>query len=443
VVQGCNDRICWGSTVNPMDVTDVYLEELAIDPGSGVPIGTRFEDTVEPVTLIPQLFRVNQVGDGTADNLTNAGIGPTEGGVTIVVPRRNHGPIVASTPPPPVTALSVQYTGWGPTLELEAFRRFAEAGTVEEFRDGVQFFDVGSQNWAYADVDGNIAYFTSAEMPLREDLQLLMAADGGVPPFLIRDGTHELAHEWLPVDTPQPQQVLPYEILPFAEMPQAVNPTQGWIANANNDPIGTTLDNHSLNQLRPGGGLYYLSPGYASLRMGRIDRVLEALLAGDGKASLEDLKDLQANNELLDAELIAPFLIAAFDAADGAGAPAELAALADDSGVAEAIGRLRAGTGARPPASRRGTTRATTRTTCRSRRPKRWRGRSPRRSGPRSAVSSSRTSSTRLWPGWGCRRRSCPAAVRATRRSTTCSPPSRSGAASASRGWTSSPARRG
>ncbi|MGH8572007.1 MAG: penicillin acylase family protein, partial [Gammaproteobacteria bacterium] len=78
------------------------------------------------------------------------------------------------------------------------------AGTLAEFQQGLQYFDVSSQNWAYADVDGNIAYWTSGELPLREDLQTLERADGGIPPFLIRDGTQTLRHEWLPLAHPQP-----------------------------------------------------------------------------------------------------------------------------------------------------------------------------------------------------------------------------------------------
>jgi penicillin amidase len=342
IVQGCNDRICWGSTVNPMDVTDVYLEELVIDPGLGLPVATRFGGGVEPLLPIPQVFRVNAIGDGVPDTVVNANLGPTEGGVTLIVPRRNRGPIIQVdlSEQPPV-ALSVQYTGFRATFEFEAFLRFMRAGTVPEFRAGVQFFDFGSQNWAYADVDGNIAYFTSGELPLREDLQNLGFPDGGIPPFLIRDGTHTLRHEWLPVPGAlEPQQALGYAILPFGEMPQATNPARGWIANANNDPIGTTLDNNPLNQLRPGGGLLYLSPGYASERMGRIDRELEDLLAGGGRVTRADLESLQANHQLLDAELIRPFLLGAFLAASSPSAPPALGALGTDPRVVEAVARL-------------------------------------------------------------------------------------------------------
>jgi penicillin amidase len=229
---------------------------------------------------------------------------------------------------------------------LDAFRGFLRAYDVESFRDAVQFFDVGSQNFGYADVDGDIAYFTSAEMPLREDLQNLNAPDGGVPPFLIRDGSGQLRHEWLPLPLPPGAgtQSLPYEILPFAEMPQVVNPESGYIVNANNDPVGTTLDNNPLNQLRPGGGLYYLSPGYASgFRAGRIQRVIEQhLSSGDGQLSVDELRTLQANNQLLDAEVLTPYITQAFDNATAPGASALLDVFGSDPEVAEAVGRLAA-----------------------------------------------------------------------------------------------------
>jgi len=121
-------------------------------------------------------------------------------------------------------ALSVQYTGLSATYELETFLIWDRARGLDEFRRGLQFFDVGSQNWAYADTRGNIAYFTSAEMPVHEDLQGGTMA--GLPPWFIRDG--QGGNEWLPVQHPQPQQAIPYEIYPADEMPHVVNPPAGW-----------------------------------------------------------------------------------------------------------------------------------------------------------------------------------------------------------------------
>jgi penicillin amidase len=329
-----------------MDVTDVYQERLVLDPGTGLPTATVFDGKPEPLVLIPQSYLVNQLGNGTADDLADAGLGPLDGGLTLVVPRRNHGPIVAvdlSDPANPI-ALSVQYTGWGPTRELDAFRTWDRAAGLDDFKQGLQFFDFGSQNWAYADVAGNIAYFTSAELPLREDLQTLETADGGIPPFLIRDGTHTLRHEWLPAGTTgEPGQALPYQILPFAEMPQAVNPPGGFIANANNDPLGTSSSNDPLARHRRGGGLYYLGTGYdRGFRIGQITRLLEGQIVAGQPFTADDFKRIQANDQLPDAEVFTPYLLAAFDRASAPGAAAPLAALAADPRLAEAIARLRA-----------------------------------------------------------------------------------------------------
>ncbi|MEM1207235.1 MAG: penicillin acylase family protein, partial [Acidobacteriota bacterium] len=342
IIQGCNPWICWGSTVHPMDVTDVYQESLVVDPSTGLPTHTRFRGELEPVVLIPQAYAVNQIGDQVADNLADSGLGPLDGGLTIVVPRRNNGPIVNidATDPTDVRGLSVQYTGLSASLEADFIRDIARARSIADFRDALQNFDVGSQNWAIADVSGDIAYYTSAELPLREDLQTLNMPDGGVPPWIIRDGTGALMHEWMPLGDPEPDQALGYAILPFDEMPQLVNPAAGYIVNCNNDPVGTSLDNNALNQVRPGGGLYYLNAGYATgFRQGRAVRLFDAAVGGGTPLTVGDFEAFQANNQLLDAEVLVPYLTAALANAQGSAVPA-LAALALDTEIVEAVGRL-------------------------------------------------------------------------------------------------------
>jgi penicillin amidase len=307
VTLGCNDRICWGATVHPMDVSDVFQDAVLVN-ALGAPTHTVHNGVPEPLQQVFQSYFVNIVGDGEPDNLENAGVAIDAGGITNISPRRNNGPVLAFDPET-LTVLTNQYTGWGPTSELRAFYNIGEARNMDDFRAALQHFDVGSQNFIYADIDGNIAYFTSAEKPLRADLAA-GTIDGGIPPMLIRDGTGALNHEWLPVMNPQPNQSVPYEILPYAEMPQAVNPPWGYIGNANNDPIGTTLDNNPYNQLRPGGnGLYYLNFQYADFRQGRVDRVLQELVESGEPVTPQDMMDLQANNELLDAELTLPILL--------------------------------------------------------------------------------------------------------------------------------------
>jgi penicillin amidase len=331
VIIGHNRFIAWGATTNPMDVTDTYDETIVPDATSPSGLSTVYHGTREHVVPIPETFRYNS--GGTLATATEADGVPR---ATLIVPRRNQGPIVGLNLAHG-SALSVQYTGFSATYELETFLRWDRARNLADFRRGLQFFDVGSQNWAYADIRGNIAYFTSAEMPLREDLQAGTVA--GLPPWFIRNGTG--GNEWLPVQHPQPNQAIPYEIYPAAEMPHVVNPSAGWFVNANNDPAGTVLDNDPLNQLRPGGGIYYLNPGYDGFRAGRITEMVRDRLSGGHKISVSDIEAMQADTTLLDAEYFVPWLIRAFDDAKASTDP-QLATLAGDDRVAEAVQRLAA-----------------------------------------------------------------------------------------------------
>jgi penicillin amidase len=331
VIIGHNRFIAWGATTNPMDVTDTYQEKIAPDPTSPSGLSTIYKGSLEHVIPIPETFRYNTGGSLTTATAAD-GVPPA----TLIVPRRNQGPIV-QLDMAHGAALSVQYTGFSPTFELETFLMWDRARDLDDFRQGLSYFAVGSQNWAYADTRGNIAYFSSAEMPVREDLQA--GTVSGLPPWFIRNG--QGGNEWLPVEHPQPHQAIPYEIYPAAEMPHVVNPPAGWFVNANNDPAGTVLDNDPLNQLRPGGGIYYLNPGYDGFRAGRITEMIRDRLTRGHKISMADVEAMQSDTTLLDAEYFVPWLIRAFDDARTSDVP-QLATLAADPQVAEAVQRLSA-----------------------------------------------------------------------------------------------------
>ena len=331
IVQGTNGHVSWGSTVNPTDVTDVYNEELLIQ--GGVPVATKYRGQWEPTTIIPQSYRANQPGNGVDDDLQVVPPSASVPPVTIVVPRRNNGPIISTSGS---TGLSVQYTGFSPTRELDFFSELADTRTVAEAIDAQRFFDVGAQNWMYADDRGNIGYKTSAEIPLREDLQA--GTVNGLPPYFIRNGTG--GNEWISDPTPDGDQALQYEILPFSEMDGLVNPTRGWISNANQDPTGQTFDNDPLNELRPGGGIRYITPGHSDgNRNTRISERIEDALS-DGSVSFAEMQSIQADVKLNDATVLVPYITAAFQASQAPGAPAALAALGSDPKIQEAVMRL-------------------------------------------------------------------------------------------------------
>ena len=348
VILGQNERITWGATVNPMDVSDVFSDRLLVGqpeclsalaciespPGNFHPVEFEFGVT----------YFFNVIADGIDDNLLQATELPPGSDTIATVPFRSFGPIIDITAPSVLvtggktTALVLQYTGFHATQELQAIQLLNRAQNLDDFLDGLEKLDVGSQNWAYADVDGNLAHFTSAEMPLRTDLEAGYV-EKNVPPFFVRDGTSG-ENNWIEDSGRSQGQAIPFAVLPFEEMPQTTNPENDFFVNANNDPAGTTLDNNPLNQFRTSNSnaIYYLNPGYADgLRAGRITQLIED---HRGKISFSDMKRFQSNTQQLDAELMTPFLFEAFDNANEPGAPDDLSNLAADPNIIEAVSRL-------------------------------------------------------------------------------------------------------
>jgi penicillin amidase len=338
VLLGHNDYITWGATDDPLDLTDVYQEQVVADPASPSGFSTVFQGALEHIVALPQVFRVNVIGDGVPDSLVTVPPGAGIPANVFIVPRRNQGPILrlGLVPGP---ALSVQYTGFSGNRDIDAFRSFNLARTLDDFVAAVKRFDGGSFNWAYADVRDNIAYFAGAKVPLREDLQSGSVA--GLPPYFIRNG--QGGNEWLAPRDLNSRRSLPFQPLPFDEMPRAVNPPSGFLVNANNDPSGTTLDNNPLNELRPDGGILYLGTAFdTGIRAGRIEQLLAERLAKQGRVGPRDLEEIQADVVLGDAQFFAPYIVQALRNAQRPDAPEALRSIAADARVQEAVARLAA-----------------------------------------------------------------------------------------------------
>ncbi len=336
VAVGHNRHIAWGATVDPFDVTDVFQERLVPDSTSPSGLVTIYKGAREAVIPIPESYSVNVHGVVVP---VPAGSTPA---ATLIVPRRNGGPLV-QVDLQNGTGLSVQYTGFSGTREIDTFLGFDSANDLAEFQRALATFDIGSQNFCYADDAGNIGYFTYSAVPLREDLQ--NGAVAGLPPAFIRNGTG--GNEWLSAPASNGG-AIPYALLPVGEFPHVVNPPAGFVVNANNDPAGLTLGNNPLAHLRPGGGIYYLAPGFdAGFRAGRItERVRQVLSAG--KMTFAQMQAIQADVTMLDAQVLVPAIGTAFANARRQGAPAPLLALGAEPAIADAVGRLAAWDGSTP-----------------------------------------------------------------------------------------------
>lgn len=345
VVRGHNQSITWGITNARLDITDIFSEQIV--PLSPTQLFTRHIDgegneSLEPIEIVTEAFSAN-VGGTVVPVLTQD---------VYIVPRRNNGPLI--TEPQfdeasgTLTALSVQSVGFGPTRDPEGLCEINRARSLGQFKKALKLIDFASQNFTYADNNGNIGYFISGEVPLREDLQ--NPSPNITPPFLIRNGVS--GNEWIPINGQLPKdQATPFEILPAGEMPKVINPPSGIIVNANNDQAGNTLDNNPLNDLRKDGeGLLYLNWGGRnfSIRAGRETEMINQLLSESGSKSrrrgnisFRDMKAMQADTVLNDAKALAPYILDAYENAISSEADPALAFIASDPRLVEAVERLR------------------------------------------------------------------------------------------------------
>jgi penicillin amidase len=258
---GHNDYVGWGDTVAEYDVTDVYYFPIAAGglPSSKIPVIETYNVRGgSPVTPNPPI---------------------------IVVP--SYGPVVAADSGAYYTT---RWTGQEPSNELLAFYQLNAAKSVDEAFEAVKTFEVGAQNFVFADVNGNIGYYPHAYVPVRKA--------GCFNPSVV---------PWAPMPGYDGSCVWTGRISDLA-LPQSKNPAANRIVTANNDITGVLLGNNPLSH----GTDSYL---YAFPDLGyRAARATALLSAKSSGYTLDDFTAIQADNVSLLAADIVPGLLAWFQA---------------------------------------------------------------------------------------------------------------------------------
>ena len=108
-------------------------------------------------------------------------------------------------------------------------------------------------------------------------------------------------------------------MVPFEDYPQSRSPDQGFLVTANNDPGGLTFDGSLTDDPWYIGG-----PWMEGFRAEEITEELAERTA-DGQATLDDMKEVQANHTSLIAKLIADELLDGVEAARAYAADSDLA----------------------------------------------------------------------------------------------------------------------
>ena len=164
VLIGQTDHIAWGLTTSDTDAEDLFVETV---------------DPADPTRYLtpdgPQLF-------STRDETIHVK-GASD--VTLKVRATRHGPVISDVDSGfaalagPGKTIALAFTGLGDhDPSAEALLRINVARNWSEFLDALRPFQTPTQNFAFADVDGEIGYISPGLLPTRKSGDGSLPADG-------------------------------------------------------------------------------------------------------------------------------------------------------------------------------------------------------------------------------------------------------------------------
>ncbi|MFI5237210.1 MAG: penicillin acylase family protein [Ignavibacteriales bacterium] len=262
IVIGKNDNISWTLTSIMTDETDFYFETL---------------DSTRTKYLLDGNWKDLTIVEDTIE--TRDGIREP-----IEIKYTHRGPIISNIHPynfifnndeSTYPSISMRWLGNEFSDEMDAFLKINKANNWGEFKSAVEKFNIPGQNFVYADNDGNIGYAFGGALPIRNDNTTTFVFDGSTS-----------KSDWK-------------GFVPRNELPYLFNPTQNYIATANNK-VMKDFKYHITNLWEPSS---------------RIERITE-LLQSKSKHSIEDYMNYQDDIFSSYAKSIVPYILFAFQDAE-------------------------------------------------------------------------------------------------------------------------------
>ena len=222
IVIGQTEKIAWGMTTTSMDFTDVYVEEVVRDAG-GNPTGVMFEGEEVDFVRVPWSVPLS---DGTTYEFCDGA--ECDGPPLLFVP--HHGPVrdisfEEPANPEEDVALTLRWTAQDISSDINFLTELNRATSVDEARSALELVTTVGQNFVVLDTEGSIGWFPYNRLPKRT---WATGLDGAAPSWLPLDGQSG-DYEW-------------DSYFELGELPQLVNPDQGYIITANNDMTGALAD---------------------------------------------------------------------------------------------------------------------------------------------------------------------------------------------------------
>jgi penicillin amidase len=271
VIIGHNARIAWGVTDVYDDVQDLFIEKVNNDTNKYEYKGQQRDLQIVPSTWtvkgkLPEGYQpsLNEVDEYDPATDTTK--------ITLNVRYTTHGPLITDVDDGYTVNNQPVAFAWtainAPEKVMEAFFGVNTAQSWDDFRAALSLFGTPSQNFVYADVDGNIGYQTPGRIPIRAK------GDGQLP---VPGWTGE--YDWT-------------GYIPYDELPRAYNPPKGYIATANNAVVGPDFP-HFISM--------EWDRGY------RAKRIVDLIEAKD-QLSPDDFAAIQGDNLDIAAQQIVPYL---------------------------------------------------------------------------------------------------------------------------------------
>ena len=271
ILSGFNNYIAWGETNGEDDVSDFY--QIEVDPNNS-------NNYIYDGESIPFIIKEEKILiRGDAFNLPKIFID------TIKI-TKEHGPIIVDSTNLDMATfnqgistiytdinLAFKWVAHEPTEEITAFYKMNHATNYKQFKQALEYYKCPTQNFVYADINGEIA----------------MHHNGGIP-IRCKNYTKHVLHG-------NSSKYVWDDFIPFDELPTEFNPSRGFVSSANQHPISDNVD-------------YYYLPGvyWPAHRASRINNLLNQLIE-DSNITIDDMKLIQIDNFNQYAKEILPYLL--------------------------------------------------------------------------------------------------------------------------------------
>ena len=269
VVIGHNQQVAWGFTNLGPDVVDLYLEQ--VEDKTYLYDGKR-----RPLTMRDEEIKVHGRSEPFRFTVRSTRHGPLLSDVSTQLSTVGANAPAGEDPPASGNgyAVSIAWTALTPSNTADAIFEIDKATDWQQFRSAAADFAVPSQNLVYADRAGNIGYQAPGRIPIRK------AGNNGDYPAL----------GWLKSDDWTGKYV------PFAALPSVLNPSDGFVATANQAVVAP-------------GYPYYLGDSWA---YGYRSQRIADLLQRRAKVSVADMSRIQLDTRNGFAPTFVPYLLKIF-----------------------------------------------------------------------------------------------------------------------------------